>query len=84
MTEPLQRLHREMATVAGSPSSLDGYRLSWPPAERGGYALIVDGTAVVKATKLVVRPTRAVLHRRGAPVGPPLAACSSDCVPILP
>ena len=58
--------------------------LLWPPAERGGYALIVDGTAVAKGTELVVRPTRAVLHRRGAPADPPLSACSSDCVPILP
>ena len=58
--------------------------LLWPPAEPGGYALIVDGTAVAKGTELVVRPTRAVMHRRGAPADPPLSACSSDCVPILP
>jgi|SRR5579875_4000145 len=58
--------------------------LLWPPAERGGYALIVDGIAVAKGTELVVHPTRAVLHRRGAPTYPLLSECGSDCVPILP
>ena len=36
----------------------------WPPAEPGGYTLIVDGRADVTASGLTVTPTRAVLHRR--------------------
>lgn len=58
--------------------------LLWPPAQPGGYALIVDGIAASNGTGMVVRPTRAVLHRRGAPADPPLSECNSDCIPILP
>ncbi|HEU5002344.1 MAG TPA: hypothetical protein VFW71_06140 [Actinomycetota bacterium] len=57
----------------------------WPPAEPGGYSLIVDGLASTSsgAGDLIgVAPTRVVLHRRGAPVLP-ASACGSDCVPLL-
>jgi hypothetical protein len=59
----------------------------WSPAEDDGYALIVDGTAVVHDDGLVVCPTRAVLHRpaRGqgarADAGPG-DGCAADCVEI--
>lgn len=36
----------------------------WPPAEPGGYTLIVDGHADVSNSGLTVTPSRAVLHRR--------------------
>jgi hypothetical protein len=36
----------------------------WPPADPGGYTLIVDGRAEVTDSGLTVTPTRAVLHRR--------------------
>jgi hypothetical protein len=36
----------------------------WPPAEPGGYTLIVDGRAEVSDTGLTVAPTKAILHRR--------------------
>jgi hypothetical protein len=36
----------------------------WPPADPGGYTLIVDGRAEVTESGLTVTPTRAVLHRR--------------------
>ncbi|MCV7315978.1 MULTISPECIES: pyridoxamine 5'-phosphate oxidase family protein [Mycobacteriaceae] len=36
--------------------------LLWPPRATGGYSLIVDGHAE-SVEPLVVRPTRAVLHR---------------------
>lgn len=54
--------------------------LVWPPAEPGGYSLLVDGSAVVDGSTITVRPTRAVLHRpapdeAGRRVG-------SDCVAV--
>jgi hypothetical protein len=59
----------------------------WSPHDSDDYTLIVDGTAVVHDDTLVVRPTRAVLHRQ-APEGPAGAglvadgACAGDCVEI--
>ncbi|MDF2977760.1 MAG: uncharacterized protein K0S40_2488 [Actinomycetospora sp.] len=59
----------------------------WSPHGSDDYTLIVDGTAVVHDDTLVVRPTRAVLHRQ-APEGPAGAglvadgACAGDCVEI--
>lgn len=57
--------------------------LCYPPAERGGYSLIVDGTAAVEERTLHFAPTWAVLHRpapegfTGSPTG-----CGDDCVPV--
>ncbi len=67
-----------------------GYRqvsLLWPPAERGGYSLIVDGTGACgqagDGPALTVTVTRAVLHRREpAPAGSS-SPCGSDCVPLI-
>jgi hypothetical protein len=64
-----------------------GYRqatLLWPPAEPGGYDLIVDGACHEAGDDpaLVVTVSRAVLHRRGpAPAGG-ASPCGSDCVPL--
>ncbi len=59
----------------------------WPPIEPGGYSLIVDGEGAVEGTgddaRVVVRPTRGVLHR---PAASPTAipdGCSADCKPVL-
>ena len=60
--------------------------LVWPPAERGGYSLIVDGIAEISdanpdtdTARCVVAPTRALLHRNA---DSPSAAkgCLHDCV----
>jgi hypothetical protein len=55
----------------------------WPPADQGGYTLIVDGRAEVSDDGLKVAPTRAVLHRRATPDS---AATSPDglhdCLPL--
>jgi hypothetical protein len=55
----------------------------WPPAEPGGYTLIVDGRAEVTDDGLTVVPTRAVLHRRATSDS---AATSPDglhdCLPL--
>jgi hypothetical protein len=61
--------------------------LLWPPAEPGGYSLIVDASAstadIDGPRRLTLTPTRAVLHRRGQPAEPSGTACRSDCIPIL-
>ncbi|MEO1063246.1 MAG: hypothetical protein AAFZ07_17670 [Actinomycetota bacterium] len=62
----------------------------WPPAEEGGYSLIVDGDAVVEGDEgervAVVTPSFAVLHRPADHTAPPAdaadGACESDCKPI--
>ncbi|MCK8670027.1 pyridoxamine 5'-phosphate oxidase family protein [Rhodococcus sp. HM1] len=54
-----------------------------PPAEPGGYSLIVDGEAVLDGDALRVRPTSAVLHRPATPETPPQnPGCSADCRPL--
>ena len=63
--------------------------LLWPPSKPGGYSLIVDGTAELsdpedsadETARLLVVPTRALLHRE-ADSGSPVAAkgCLHDCV----
>lgn len=61
--------------------------LLWPPAEAGGYSLIVDGDARVEgsgdAARVWITPLRGVLHRPAATPASAPAGCSADCVPIL-
>jgi hypothetical protein len=61
--------------------------LLWPPIEPGGYSLIVDGDArTVESgdeTRVVVTPTRGVLHRPAASPAAIPEGCSADCKPIL-
>jgi hypothetical protein len=61
--------------------------LLWPPAESGGYSLIVDGRAEIsdateETARLGVVPTRALLHREAASpsAGGTVAGCLHDCV----
>ncbi len=59
--------------------------LLWPPTEAGGYSLIVDGEATVNGEGLIIRPSRAVLHRPAArPDGAavPSTGCESDCIEL--
>lgn len=64
----------------------------WPPSERDGYSLIVDGNvthteSAGEGDNLVrVRPSRAVLHRpaAGATGAPADGSCGSDCIPLVP
>ncbi|OBJ06294.1 hypothetical protein A5624_24200 [Mycobacterium sp. 1482292.6] len=58
--------------------------LLWPPAEPGGYSLIVDGSAEVtdageQTARLAVVPTRALLHR-DAESADAAKGCLHDCV----
>jgi hypothetical protein len=63
--------------------------LLWPPAELGGYSLIVDGAVVdVLApgngnNTVSVQPTKAVLHRPAPPDSPKAATGGSDCVGVF-
>jgi len=56
--------------------------LLYPAQRLDEYSLIVDGTAVVDGERLLVTPTKAVLHRPAA-APDPAAACAHDCVPLL-
>lgn len=59
--------------------------LLWPPAQSGGYSLIVDGTAERSGDGVRVSPSRAVLHRPAAGSGEQMPggdACGSDCVEL--
>jgi hypothetical protein len=61
--------------------------LLWPPREAGGYSLIVDGEASVAGAgedaRVIVRPTRGVLHRPAASPAAVPDGCSADCKPLL-
>jgi hypothetical protein len=61
--------------------------LLWPPAERGGYTLIVDATALLEgageAQHARLVPTRGVLHRPAAEDRASAPDCAADCVPLL-
>ena len=74
---------RSAANAEARPS----VSLLFPVRVEGDYSLIVDGTAAVASReggpKLLITPTKAVLHRPAA-VPDPAASCSADCVPLLP
>lgn len=56
--------------------------LVFPPAEIGGYSLIVDADATVDGTDVRLTPTNAVLHRPAPGVAEAPGSCGSDCVPV--
>jgi hypothetical protein len=62
--------------------------LVWPPADRDGYSLIVDGEAAAAGEGLRVTPRRAVLHRPAprpgldADAADASSGCVSDCVEL--
>lgn len=58
--------------------------LLFPGRSADDYSLIVDGAATVDPARrhLLVKPSRAVLHRPGAP-SDPTSSCSADCVPLF-
>ena len=62
----------------------DAVSLVWPPAEVGGYSLIVDGSAIIEDETIAVTPTKGVLHRPAPADAGPVddGACGSDCVPL--
>jgi hypothetical protein len=54
--------------------------LVFPPAEAGGYSLLVDGVASVDGSTITVLPAKAILHRPAA--GPDGRRAGSDCVDV--
>ena len=56
----------------------------FPPRERHGYTLLVDGMGAVDGEDVVVTATAAVLHRPAAHADGPLPpdGCGADCAPV--
>lgn len=56
----------------------------FPPLERHGYTLLVDGRAAADGEDVVVTATAAVLHRPAAHADGPLPPdrCGHDCAPV--
>jgi hypothetical protein len=72
-------------TAANAAARPDAVSLVFPVREADDYSLIVDGTASVAdggERRVLVAPTKAVLHRPAA-APDPSSACGSDCVPLL-
>jgi len=73
---------RTAANAAARPT----VSLLFPVRTPDDYSLIVDGTAAVTACadgpRLLITPTRAVLHRPAA-APDPASPCGADCVPLL-
>lgn len=59
----------------------------WPAAQAGDYSLIVDGQAAVTGSgtdaRVVVTPTRAVLHRQATSADTMRPGCGADCRPLF-
>jgi len=76
---------RRSAANATARSSVS---LLFPVRGDGDYSLIVDGTAAVESSgsehRLLVTPTRAVLHRPVAAPAATTSSCGADCVPLFP
>lgn len=68
------------ANVAENPA----VTLLYPPLERHGYTLIVDGTARVENDGFAIAAETAVLHRPASHAEGPLPAdgCGADCRPV--
>jgi hypothetical protein len=62
----------------------DAVTVVFPPRERHGYTLLVDGTASVDGEDVVVVATGAVLHRPAAHADGPVPpdGCGHDCAPV--
>ena len=71
---------RRTAANAIARSSIS---LCYPPLERCGYSLIVDGEASVDGVTIGFGPTGAVLHRPAAPGAEgSVSGCVNDCAPV--
>jgi len=74
------------ASTARNAQSRREVSLLYPARDSADYSLIVDAT-VTEVTgdgehRLLLLPTRAVLHRPGAAPDPAASSCGSDCVPL--
>jgi Pyridoxamine 5'-phosphate oxidase len=73
------------ATSAANAAARPRLSLLYPVRADGDYSLIVDGAAVGESGgglhRVRVTPSKAVLHRPGAPQDP-ASSCGADCVPL--
>lgn len=70
---------RSLANIAARPL----LSVMWPAPDTASYGLFVDGSGDVQGAKVVITPTRAVLHRAGAPSAAGTSSCGSDCIPLF-
>jgi hypothetical protein len=74
--------------TAANATARPAVSVLYPVRAAGDYSLIVDGTAVVASgpdgQRLLVTPTKAVLHRPAKVADPTTSSCDADCVPLLP
>ncbi len=74
---------RHTADNAGSRPRVS---ILYPARDPASYSLIVDATASVAPSadgcRLLLAPTRAVLHRPAPAPDPAASPCGSDCVPV--
>ena len=71
-------------SAARNIASKPNVSLFWPPREPGGYALVVNGTAIGRrepsgVTKAEITLTKSVLHRAGPKPPGSDGPCPSDC-----
>jgi hypothetical protein len=71
------------ASTARNAQARPRMTVLFPVRSDGDYSLIVDGAATVDPAghRLFLAPSRAVLHRPGAPADP-TSSCTADCVPL--
>lgn len=76
-----ERIGCELGRSAGKNiARTPNVSLFWPPPEPGGYALIVNGTAVSRGgTRAEITITKSVLHRPGPKPADSNSPCPSDC-----
>lgn len=76
---------RRSAANAGARPAV---ALLYPVRSEDDYSLIVDGTATVASgdggQRVLLTPTRAVLHRPARSSAATQSACDADCVPLFP
>ena len=73
---------------AANATARPAVSLLYPVRGDADYSLIVDGNAAVTAKpdghRLLVTPTKAVLHRSAPAPDPTTSGCGADCVPLFP
>ena len=72
------------ASAAKNIASEPNISLFWPPQERGGYAMIINGTAAGRRepaglTMAEITLTKSVFHRPGLKPADSDGPCASDC-----
>jgi hypothetical protein len=76
------------ASAAKNIASEPKVSLFWPPQERGGYAMIINGTVAGRrestgVTMAEITLTKSVFHRPGPKPADSGGPCASDCRRIV-